>query len=225
MKTSNKLILGLAFLGLSGLVAFNAALKADLTRINPKDPLSMLETRPLKPFRVVRIEGRNDLLVGLASGPDFAFRSQRNASEEVSYRMQGDTLVVHLSQNNGYRADAGSYFSSSPHILIQAPRLTAVDVNGATVKLMNWQLDSLTAVVRDSAGGLALAESRIGRLNATVRTTALLQTGHSVRLGDTRIQVRDRARFAAEADRFDKLTLTVDSTAHVDLPGALLSKL
>ncbi|WP_234734458.1 hypothetical protein [Tellurirhabdus bombi] len=229
MKTSNKLLIGLLAVVVLAMFGFNTVLKSEYKKIDLTDEFYGFDRQTVAPFKVIKIEGSNHQFVEIRSGKDYAFRLEKHHQEDskVTHRVVGDTLVVTIPIPKDYRPyEAGTSSRwGKPVAYIIAPSLEGIRVSGATGKLANWQANDLNVIVSDSAGGLLLEKTNIRNLRATVEKTSLLEAGRPNQIGNATISVKNNARFISRTAQIDALSVQADTSAMVELPGALLSKL
>ncbi|GAA4459941.1 hypothetical protein GCM10023189_34310 [Nibrella saemangeumensis] len=119
MKASNKLLIGLLAVGVLTLVGSTVAFRAEHDQIDFNDPFYGFSSTAVKPFRVLKIEGKagkigeipapvgmvkpsgnvpdkiySNTTITVQSGKGFEIRVQKTSNVAFTYRSDGDTLIV-----------------------------------------------------------------------------------------------------------------------------------
>ncbi|GAB3270715.1 hypothetical protein GCM10027347_41580 [Larkinella harenae] len=224
MKTSNKLLIGLFIMGLFTLIGANVALKVKHDKIDFNDPFYGLESIPLQPFRVLKLEGDNAGLVSVQTGQRHEIRLPDQARAQFTFRYQGDTLLVnYIPSSIPWQSRANMYLDAIPAAVILTPTLQTVMTNRISCNVNHFESNNL-AVVQKS-GGVLLTNSTIGTLTVTDTQGSDLHIKPTTHINTAVIVSRDSSGFMAERDVFGTLRLQTDSLATVKVPGSLLKKL
>jgi len=247
MKTSDKLLLFSLIVCLLTLVGSTVALKAEHDKIDFNDPFYGFVTTPIKPFKVLKIDGgtigasptgifpsgsaggpqpTNDSYtsVGIQAGKTVEIRTRQDANIRFTHRMIGDTLLIQYEPEfYPRRISADEAFETTPFLYVIAPSIQGLIATKTTCKLAGLTTDNLAISATNAR--VCLDNSSINSLIATGQSGSLLQTAATNHIRRATITSRDSTGFVAVRDVFGSLSLQNDSTAVVKVPAALLKKL
>jgi len=239
MKTSNTLLIGLLVVSLLTLVGSTMALRAEYDKIDFNDPFYSYSSTPIKPFRVLKIEGiyplvpntktadqplTSETTLGIEAGKTFEIRLQKNSKRSFTYRYMGDTLQVRYEPERTFWPIAtDNLFDEKPFAYIIVPSLQTIIANGSTCIVKGLTTEQLA--IRAHNARLILRQTTIGDLRSSGDAGSLLQTAASNRIGTATIASHDSTGFVADRDVFGKLALQNDSLSVIKAPASLLKKL
>lgn len=247
MKTSDKLLISSALVGLVTLAGSTVALRGEHDKIDFNDPFYGYTTTAVKAFNVLKIEGRksgilplgtapigsngvslnpNDSYtsVGIQAGKAFKIRMQKNNKISFTYRSVGDTLLIRYEPEfNPRRISADEAFASSPFVFIIAPAFQQLIVSKTTCKLAGLTTENLSIVATNAR--VLLSNNTINMLTSTGQRGSIVQTTAANRIHSARITSEDSTSFIVERDVFGSINLQNDPTAILKIPASLLKKL
>lgn len=229
MKTSIKLLLGIAIAVLLTMVGTGWSFRQQYDQLDHSDPFAQFSRQKLPAFRVLKVIGSQGERFLLQPGASPVLRIHPEHQSEVTYKIAGDTLLIRYTlsyPDNDYNdLRAGDALQIRPTVVISAPAIQAVTVERATCKLANWQLANLTLAQTGPKGAFALENMIIGALQATMTGNSLLSAEAKNTIGQAKVTINGRASFIVGKTNFTSLQLRADSTATVQMPGALLAKI
>jgi hypothetical protein len=226
MKTSNRLLWVLLACTMLAILGSNLVLKAEYDRIDFKDPFYGYSRESATPFSVLKLQGGYSFLVQVQPGKDFEVRVSEKEKSFVKWQVRGDTLQLTFSlEDSPFYYRVGDAFNHRPVAYISAPQLKAVHAYGSTCKLTGWQHADWILTHQGLKSGMQLIDNAIDTLSATVQQGGFLQVDAKNRIGKTQVRVMDSSSFVARKDVFESVKIQADSTASVNLPGALFLKL
>lgn len=235
MKTSNQLLIGLLILLFVGITASAMILKSEYEKIDKDDPFYGYSTDTLADFSAVRMEGKFFGLILIQPGDQFEIKTRTqmiNAeiSEKASrlkWKVRNDTLVLSYAADDFPRWFNARSTLNNPrsNFYIFAPQLTSVQSQSFTCKLSGWDLADLELVQQGENSAMALTESRIGNLSASVTQGGLMRIEQPNQIAKAQVEVRDVSTFTVRPSAIDSLALKVDPEAQVTVPGKLFTRL
>jgi len=247
MKTSDTLLVSCLIIGILTLVGSTVALRTEHDKIDFTDPFYGYQTTAVKPFKVLRIEGRKSGLlplgtapvgsngisenpndsyttVGIQGGKAFEFRLQKNNKIPFTYRSIGDTLLIRYEPEfYSRRITADEAFSSPPFAYIIAPNIQQLIASRTTCKIAGLRTETVS--IQAINARLLLSNSTINQLTSTGQRGSIVQTAATNRIHFATITSHDSTSFIAERNVFGSIILQNDSTAIIKIPASLLTKL
>lgn len=229
MKTSIKLLIGVAIAVLLTMVGAGWSFRQQYDQLDHSDPFAQSSKQSLPAFRVLKLVGDQGESILVQPGLSPTLRIHPDHQTEVTYKISGDTLLIRYKlsyvDNDYNELQRGEAPGMTPTVVISTPMLQAVLVERTNCKLANWQLADLTLAQIGERGAFALENNTIGALQATMMGRSLLSAEAKNVVGRATVTVRERASFLVGETTFTALTLRADSAATVQLPGALLAKI
>ena len=237
MKTSNKLLIGLAVILFTGIFSSAMFLKGEFEKIDKDDPYYGYVTDTLTSFTAVKMEGKYPGLIHIKRGDQFEVKIQESAvnpridenAVRLVWKVQNDTLVLSYDAEEFPKwFDAESRLNNSYSwfdLYVFAPRLTSIQANFFSCKLSGWDLPNLLITQEGENSGIAITESTITTLTATVSQGSMMKVEPSSQIAKAQIDVRDSSLFATTQEAIDSLSLNIDTLAQVQVPGYLLRQL
>ncbi len=229
MKTSIKLLIGIAVAVLLTMIGAGWSFRQQYDQLDHSDPFAQFTKQALPAFRVLKLVGDQGERFLVQPGVSPILRIQPEHQAEVSYRTIGDTLLVRYKlsyPDTEYdELHAGDAHGIRPAVVVTTPMLQAVLVERATCKVANWNVANLTLTQLGPKGAFALADNRINSLQASLMSSGLLSAEDKNTVAQATITLKDKASFLVGQTAFTALTLHADSAATLLLPGALLAKI
>ena len=223
MKTSNQLLIGLFVVIFIAIGATAMVLKTEFDKIDKDDPFYGYTLENPPPFRAVKLTGDYQQLVQLQPSREYAIRMNKYAKNGATWKVSGDTLTVSFDFPTQPKPNFHyAFYDRSASLYITLPYLASLTTQGITTKLTGWQQDSLQLTVRGIQQGSMLTGNRIDQLSATATHNGLILLESDNAIAHARVSVQDSSALTARYSAIDSLSLRIDSTASVELPGALL---
>ena len=227
MKTSNRLLLGLLVVVFVAIGATAMVLKAEFEKIDKGDPFYGYTLESPPPFRAVKLTGNYQRLVQVQPSSEYAIRMDKHSKNGVTWDVSGDTLIVSFDFPTKPQPNFYYYYTiyrRSAGVYITLPDLSSLTTQGITTKLTEWQQDSLQLATQGNQRGVMLTKNQINRLSATTTHGGLIFLESDNAIAYAQVSVQDSSAFTVKYSAVDSLALQMDSTASVELPGALLDK-
>ncbi|WKN44016.1 hypothetical protein [Tunicatimonas pelagia] len=234
MKTSNQLLIGLIVIIFAAIFGAATVLKGEYEKIDKDDPYYGYVTDTLTDFSVVKMEGKYSGLIQIQAGEQFEVKSQKlmansKVSEDtprLTWQVQRDTLFLSYDAPDfPERFKATWTLNNKPSLYVLAPQLTSVHSQFFTYRLSSWDLPSLELIQQGQGSGMALTESSIGNLSATVTDGAMMRIEQPNQIKQATVVARDKSTFTARPSAIDSLSIEVDPEAQVTIPGKLVEQL
>jgi hypothetical protein len=225
MKTSNQLLIGLIVIIFAAIFGTATILKGEYEKIDKDDPFYGYTTEVLGDFNAIRIEGSYPGLIQIQHGEKFEIKKRGPSAEDFQWNIQNDTLIlIHSAAEFPERFVTESILASRSNFYIMAPSLTSIQ-SEAICRLNGWQLPTLELEQKGQGSGMALTESSIGKLSATVSQGGMIRVEQTNQIKQATVEVRDVSTFTVRPSAIDSLRIEVDPEAQVTIPGELLDKL
>ena len=223
MKTSNKLLIGIAFLTLFAMLGSNLEIQAKYKKIKTDDLFPGYISKSVTPFHVIVLKGNLNGFVEIQAGKTNEIKAHPVFDKNVKSEIHGDTLKVSLmypKRNNFTETNVPGY---GPTIHIDASNLTEVISTDISYKIKGLKTAQLKL---NANGGYTLLDStNLDNVTAVYRKEAILKIADNNKLGRTDIHIRDKSELDIEKNIFTSLDMDIDSTARVTVPGNMLYKL
>ncbi|GAB4038575.1 hypothetical protein [Spirosoma gilvum] len=246
MKTSDKLLIASALISLVALVGSTVALRREHDKIDFNDPFYGYEAVPIKPFKVLRVEGSlsgikphknapgldgstenptySSTNLGVQAGKAFEIRTQKNNKIRFTYRSVGDTLFIQYEPEfSPWRISAEKTFAASSFAYVIVPSLVGLIATSSTCRLTGITTENVS--IQATNAHVLLANSTINQLTSNGQQGSLVQTTATNHIHSALITSRDSTSFIAERNVFDSITMQNDSMAILKIPASLLKKL
>jgi hypothetical protein len=222
MKRSTVLLIVL----LTGILLFvagsNLVLKAEFDKIDRKDRFYGYKEEKVRPFKYVKIQGKQ---VGLTQiQPGSGFRILYKADRKLmDWKIVADTLE--LTYKRHWDEDPARYdnFSDKPAVYITAPQLSGVTLRQSTAIISEWKSGSLH--IDQEGRAVLLSGNTISNLSAALHLGGQLKIDGSNKIISSNVQVRDSSALSSEKDIFQSFQVQVDSLGSIKLPGTLYRKM
>lgn len=225
MKTSNQLLIGLIVIIFAAIFGTATVLKSEYEKIDKDDPYYGYTSDTLADFSAIKLEGKYPNLIQIQAGDQFEIKMRDSKPLRIKWTIRNDTLVLTYPE-----ADFPNWFTvqetlaGRAGIYIFAPKLTSVQAKSTTCKLSGWDLSNLELMQQGENSGMALTESNIGNLSATVTQGAIMRIEQPNQIKQATVAVRDVSTFITRPTAIDSLSISVDEEAQVTIPGNLLRR-
>jgi hypothetical protein len=221
MKHSNKLLIALLTITLIVVLGNNLVTKAAYDKINPDDLFYGYKTQPLKPFKVVVLNGNVNGFVEIQAGKTSEIKTHSNFEKFITQKISGDTLHISLMYPERGAHFETDYTGFGPTIHIETPTVSDMYVNDISCLLKGFKTKNLA--IHGQTGYTRLEDNTIENLAVVYKNGSFLQMNKNI-LAHAVIEIRDSSKFEVGKDRFTSLDFKVDSTATLSIPGALLAQ-
>ena len=223
MKTSNKLLIVVAFITLIAMLGSNLEIQAKYKKIKTDDLFPGYISKTVTPFHVIVLKGNLNGFVEIQAGKTNGIMAHPIFDKNTKSEIHGDTLEVSLiypERSNFTQTDVTGY---GPTIHIDASNLTEVISTDISYKIKGLKTAQLKL---HANGGYTLLDStNIEQITAVYQKEAMLKIADNNKLGRTDIHIRDKSELNIEKNIFTSLGMDIDSTARVTIPGNMLYKL
>ncbi|XWW45153.1 hypothetical protein JYG30_20830 [Fibrella sp. USSR17] len=230
MKTSIKLLLGLALALIVSMFGAAISLRSQYDKIDKSDSYARWQKKPLPTFHSVHISGPSAAVVQIEPGSTTRLLADsvnglRRAS--FTFRVERDTLFLNLDQTGGwlFRVDDEDAEWHSPQLVVQLPKLESVTTSNANSQIHGFNGDKLTLKQQERGGITLIEQVRFAQFSASLSGRSQLvlnQINNQFKQG--RISVRDSARLFQYTDFKEGLTLEASPTATLRLTGKALQQ-
>ena len=193
MKTSNKLLLGLATVLLAGLLGTNFVLKAEYDDIR-KNP------RPEEGFGFAEVPRFSHVRINSAS-PDILFSIQENAESTVQINgkhqgkikvaVENDTLLINLTANIAAPKTPGNQPPTAA--LINAPQLKSIVFENGLGSIRDMKGKNLSVECKTNSR-VTVYDSRIDNLHSITSGKAVFKIDEKNRIENLHTDQRDSSR-------------------------------
>ncbi|WP_375445074.1 hypothetical protein [uncultured Fibrella sp.] len=231
MKTSIKLLLGLALALIIAMFGAAISIRHQFDSIDKSDKYSRWQKKPLSTFHAVQITGPSAAVVQIEPG-----NSTRLLADTInpwkkstySYRVERDTLFLHVNPAEGwsFRVDDEDDEWHNPQFVVQLPLLQAVSTINANCQIHEFKGDGLTLTQRGKGGTTLVEHVRFNQL------TALLSGRNQLVLRDSTnslvkgaITARDSSRLFQYTNFQQGLSIVTDPTVKLRLTGKALQQI
>ena len=230
MKTSLKLLIGLALTLLVTMFGAAISLRNQYDKLDKSDKYASWQKKPLPAFRAVKITGPSAALVQIEPGARPRLLADSLSilkTTTYTYRVERDTLFLQLAPLEGrnFRVEDEDDERHNPQIVVQVPTLTAVSTVNALCQIHDFKGDILTLKQGGNGGKILIEHLRMNQLTALLSAkNQLVLYGINNRIDRANITARDTARVFQYTNFREGLTLTTDSTVELRLTGKALQQ-
>lgn len=222
MKASNIFLTAIISFMFISVIGSNLVLKKEFDKIDRMDQFTGYDKAVLKPFKYVKLEGKEIGLVEFQQSKEFEIR-MITEQKYLNWKVEADTLTVTFKRDwTGHRVGPELRFQSGAAVYILAPQLSGIESYDVDSKISKWKGSELN--IKQEKGSIMLAGNSIENLNAELSFGSYLQINPDNQLGKTNIQVKDTSRLVVQKDVFKSFKTTADSSAMVNLPASLVKK-
>lgn len=220
MKTSNILLSVVFTMVLIAIVGSNLVLKAEYDKIDKNDPLYGYKTEAVQPFKYVRLEGKAFGLTQIHPGKKFEI-SALPERRLLDWKVTGDTLIFTYKRDwELFVPFSEDNLIAAPSIYITAPEIKGIMSKNVPFRIQNWKSTEMS--VWQEGGALQLNGNHIENLKTQVSSGGILVFQSKNSFGNAEVQVRDSSSFKIEKNNFKSLKASVDSSAHINVPGGMI---
>lgn len=223
MKTSHILFLTTISLFVTFTLGINWILKSDFEKLDKTDPYVGFSSHPLKPFKYVKLHGTGFGLTEIRTdkAPELKMIIAPNF---IDWKVSNDTLTIFYKpdwkRNNMI---IGSDYESRPSIYVFTPELAGITSDQIRSRVMRAKTPRLD--IHQNGDGMLIMRSEISEIHANIKSNGYLRFHALNNPVNADITVSDSSSFQSDKDIFKRFNASVDSTAHLNVPGSLIPKL
>lgn len=223
MKTSHTIFLTTISLFITFTLGINWILKSKFENIDKTDPYVGFSSHPLPPFKYVKLHGEGFGMTEIRTdkAPEIKMIIE---PKYIDWKVVHDTLTVYYKsdwkRNNQI---IGGDFESRPSIYVFTPKLAGIASDGIRSRVMNAKTPRLN--IRQNGDGMLVIKSGIPEISADVKNNGYLRLHASNDPLKITVRVADSSSFHSDKDIFRQIHASIDSTAHLNVPGSVISKL
>lgn len=223
MKTSHILFFAAVTAFLAYTLGINWILKRDFDHVDKKDPYIGYSSHPLKPFKYVKLYGEGFALTEIRTdkAPQLKMIIE---PKYLDWKVSNDTLAIYYKPewklNNGLHS---SSYEGRPSIYVFTPELAGVTSENVKSRLMKVKTPRLD--VHQKGSGMFVMRSEIGDFRADVQNNGYLRLHATNAPLNAQVTVADTSLFESDKDIFKRFDASLDSMAHLNVPGSVLKKL
>ncbi|MGX5852508.1 GIN domain-containing protein [Dyadobacter jiangsuensis] len=223
MKTSHILFLTTLSLFIAFTLGINWVLKGEFDKIDKTDPYVGFSSHPLKPFKYVKLHGMGFGLTEIRTdkAPELKMIIE---PKYIDWKVANDTLTIFYKpdwkRNNMV---IGGDYESRPSIYVFTPELAGITSDQIRTRVMRAKTPHLD--IHQNGDGMLIMRSEIPEIRADVTSNGYLRLHGSNSPMNADIQVADSSSFLSDKDIFKRLNASIDSTAHLNVPGSVVKKL
>ncbi|HEX9958969.1 MAG TPA: hypothetical protein VGA96_16995 [Fibrella sp.] len=231
MKTSIKLLLGLALCLVIAMFGAAISLRSQYDKLDKSDKYARWQKKPLPAFQAVQITGPSSVLVQIEPGATTRLLADslgQWTKPPYTYKVERDTLYIQLNAADGEELDIKDEDDKwhRSEIVVQLPSLVAVSTSGARCQIRDFRGDVLSMQQGGKGGNTSLQNLTYNQLNASLSGhNQLTLYGTSNNINKAAITARDSSRLFQYTDFKQSLTLTADPTAKIRLTGKAVQQI
>lgn len=223
MKTSHILFLTTMSLFLAFTLGINWVLKSDFEKIDKTDPYVGFSSHPLKPFKYVKLHGTGFALTEIRTdkAPELKMIIE---PKFLDWKVANDTLTIF------YKADwkrnnmiIGADYEARPSIYVFTPELAGITSDQVRTRVMRAKTPHLD--IHQKGDGMMIIHSEIQEINADIKNNGYLRFHAFNNPLNVDITVSDSSSFQSDRDIFKDFNASIDSMAHLNVPGSVIKKL
>jgi len=223
MKTSHILFLTTLSLFIAFTLGINWVLKSEFDKIDKTDPYVGFSSHPLKPFKYVKLHGTGFGLTEIRTdkAPELKMIIE---PKYLDWKVANDTLTIFYKEDwKRNNMIIGSDYEARPSIYVFTPELAGIVSEQIRTRVMRAKTPRLD--VRQHGDGMLIIRSEIGTVKADVKNNGYLRFHSSNSPLNADITIADSSSFHSDKDIFKHLDTSIDSTAHLNVPGSVIQKL
>ena len=148
MKRSNKVLLILSVILLSGVFVTDHLLAVNYSKIDLNDPYKNFSDVPVKPFNKIRIAGGNSYVVRVRQGKEFNIKLLNSRASFFKMNQNSDTLNIRFNVSN---RSPGQEFNPITGIIITAPSITYFEFAGTNTEIETFKQDTILVKQGDNS--------------------------------------------------------------------------
>ncbi|MBO9613654.1 MAG: DUF2807 domain-containing protein [Dyadobacter sp.] len=223
MKTSHILFLTTITLFIAFTLGINWVLKGEFEKIDKNDPYVGFSSHPLKPFKYVKLYGSGIGLTEIRTdrAPELKMIIEPRF---IDWKVTNDTLTI-FYKNDWKRNNmviAGDY-EARPSIYVFTPELAGITSDQIRTRVMRAKTPHLD--IHQNGDGMLIMRSEISKIKVDIKQNGYLRFHASNNPLDADISVADSSSFHSDKNIFKHLNVSIDSMAHLDVPGSVIQKL
>ena len=148
MKRSNKVLLILSIILLSGVFVTDHLLAVNYSKIDLNDPYKNFSDVPVKPFNKIRIVGGNSYVVRVRQGKEFNIKLLNSRASFFKMNQNSDTLNIRFNVSN---RSPGQEFNPITGIIITAPSIAYFEFAGTNTEIETFKQDTILVKQGDNS--------------------------------------------------------------------------
>jgi hypothetical protein len=223
MKTSHILFLTTISLFVAFTLGINWVLKSEFEKIDKTDPYVGFSSHPLKPFKYVKLHGSGFGLTEIRTdkAPEIKMIIE---PKYIDWKVANDTLTI-FYKNDWKRNNMiiGADYEARPSIYVFTPTLAGITSDQIRTRVMRVKTPRLD--IHQNGDGMLLMRSEIQEIKVDVKNNGYLRFHAFNNPLNADITVTDSSSFQSDKDIFKHLSASIDSTAHLNVPGSVVRKL
>ena len=223
MKTSHILFITTLSLFIAFTLGINWILKGEFAKIDKTDPYVGFSSHPLKPFKYVKLHGSGFGLTEIRTdkAPELKMTIE---PKYIDWKVSNDTLTIFYKpdwkRNNML---IGGDFESRPSIYVFTPELAGITSDQIRSRVMRAKTPHLD--IHQNGDGMLIMRSEIPEIKADIKNNGYLRLHAYNNPMNVDIRVADSSSFQSDKDIFKQFNASIDSMAHLTVPGSVIKKL
>lgn len=222
MKTSHILFLSTLSLFIAFTLGINWILKGEFEKIDKTDPYVGFSSHPLKPFKYVKLHGTGFGLTEIRTdkAPELKMTIE---PKFLDWKVSNDTLTIFYKDDwKRNNMVIGADYESRPSIYVFTPELAGITSDQIRSRVMGAKTPHLD--IHQNGDGMLIMRSEIPEIKADIKHNGYLRLHASNNPMNVDIQVADSSSFQSDRDIFKRFNASIDSTAHLTVPGSVIKK-
>lgn len=223
MKTSHILFLTTITLFVAFTLGINWVLKGEFEKIDKSDPYVGFSSHPLKPFKYVKLHGSGIGLTEIRTdkAPELKMIIE---PKYIDWKVANDTLTI-FYKNDWKRNNMviGGDYDARPSIYVFTPELASITSDQIRTRVMKAKTPHLD--IHQNGDGMLIMRSEIPDIKADIKRNGYLRFHASNNPLNADISIADSSSFHSDKDIFRHLNASIDSMAHLNVPGSVIRKL
>ncbi|SDG73324.1 hypothetical protein SAMN04487996_122110 [Dyadobacter soli] len=204
-------------------LGINWVLKSDFQKIDKSDPYVGFSSHPLKPFKYVKLHGSGFGLTEIRTdkAPELKLFID---PKYLDWKVANDTLTIFYKEDwKRNNMVIGADYESRPSIYVFTPQLAGIYSDQIRTRIMRAKTPHLD--IQQNGDGMLVMRSEIPEIKASIKNNGYMRFHGSNAPLNADITVADSSSFQSDKDIFKHLNTSIDSTAHLNVPGSLIQKL
>lgn len=223
MKTSHTLFLTTISFFIAFTLGINWVLKDEFEKIDKTDPYVGFSSHPLKPFKYVKLHGNSFGLTEIRTDKAPELKMIINP-KYIDWKVAKDTLTIFYKpdwkRNNQV---IGDDYEARPSIYVFTPELAGITSDQVRSRIMGAKTPHLN--IQQNGDGMLIMRSEIPEIKADIKNNGYLRFGGSNSPLNAEVIVADSSSFQSDKDIFKHFNASIDSMAHLNVPGSVVKKL
>lgn len=223
MKTSHILFVTTLSLFIAFTLGINWVLKSDFEKLDKTDPYVGFSSHPLKPFKYVKLYGSSFGLTEIRTDKAPELKMIINP-KFIDWKVANDTLTI-FYKPDWKRNDQviGDDYQARPSIYVFTPELAGITSDQVRSRVMGAKTPHLD--IRQNGDGMLIMRSEIPEIKAAIKSNGYLRLGMANGPLNAEITIADSSSFHSDKDIFKHFNASIDSMAHLNVPGSVIKKL